>query len=78
MNIRKTTTIFIFVTILAIAVYDVCAFNIGGTEGTISWTMFEWAYKYPVFPFAMGFVMGHLFWQMKPQLKLDSAKKDGR
>lgn len=74
MDIKKVTKIFIAIMIAIIAVFDVYVFTVGGTEATISWTMFEWSHDYPVFTFAMGFVMGHLFWQMKPNEKLKSAK----
>lgn len=76
MNVAKYTKSFIVIMIVVIAGYDVWAWNKGGTEGTISWVMYQWSLEAPVFTFAMGFVMGHLFWQMK---KSSGAKelKDG-
>lgn len=56
---------FIVLMIALIAVYDVWAYSSGGTEGTISWVIYTWSHEHPAFTFAMGFVMGHLFWQMK-------------
>jgi hypothetical protein len=64
-KIRKITTYFIGITILAIAVYDIFAIYSGGTEASISHIMIEWSYKYPSFTFLMGFTMGHLFWRMR-------------
>jgi hypothetical protein len=61
---KKATTIFILVTILAIAGWDVYVIVEGGVESSISHTMIEWSYKYPIFTFLMGVIMGHLFWRM--------------
>jgi len=59
------TKIFILITILAITIFDVYVFSVGGTENTISWMLTNWAYDYPIFPFFMGVICGHLFWQMR-------------
>jgi hypothetical protein len=75
MEIKKLTKIFIAATIAVIAAFDVYVWTAGGTEATISWTMFEWSHEYPVFAFAMGFVMGHLFWQMKGYGKIRASIK---
>jgi len=75
MAVKTLTKIFIFVVIAVIAVFDVYVWNVGGTEATISWTIFEWSHKFPVFTFLMGFAMGHLFWQMKGVKKLADAKQ---
>ena len=64
MSLKKKTAIFILLTILAIAAWDVYAIVLGGHEVSISHTMIEWSYKYPIFTFLMGVVMGHLFWRM--------------
>lgn len=86
MNWKKITGIFVVAVIAIILVYDVIAYVNGGTASTISFTIFEWSYKYPAFTFAMGFVMGHLFWQMKGTAKVlnqvfnkeDSGGEDGQ
>jgi len=65
MNVKTLTKIFILVSIAVIALFDVYVFTAGGTEATISWTMYTWSHEYPAFTFSMGFVAGHLFWQMK-------------
>lgn len=62
---KKITPIVITSLIIVIAVYDVIAIIQGGTEASISHVMIIWSYKYPVFTFAMGFTMGHLFWRIK-------------
>jgi hypothetical protein len=71
MNTKKLTTIVVGAFILGLIGYDVFAFTSGGTEATVSWVIYEWSYKYPAFTFGMGFVMGHLFWQMKAAKKLE-------
>lgn len=80
MSTKKLTAIFIGVAILIIAAYDVYAILAGGSEASISHTMILWSYKYPVFTFMMGFVMGHLFWRTidnKDTKKIaDFIKKD--
>lgn len=69
---RKITALFIGLTIFLIAAFDVFIFIKGGTEATISWMIFEWSHAHPVVPFCFGFIMGHLFWQMKGLSKLRS------
>lgn len=71
MDVKVLTKIFILVVIAVIAIFDVYVWNVGGTEATISWTIFSWSHDYPVFTFLMGFTMGHLFWQMKGKKKLE-------
>jgi hypothetical protein len=75
MSVKSFTGIFISGLLLATLAYDVYAFLAGGTEATISWTIFEYSYKYPAGVFLIGFVCGHLFWQMKPDLKLQAKDK---
>lgn len=62
---RKITTIFTIALVAIIAIYDVCAIVKGGVESSISHMMIEWSYKFPAFPFLVGFTCGHLFWRMK-------------
>ena len=69
MKLRKYTYLFIAIMVIIIAVYDVYVFIAGGTETTISHVMITWAYDYPIFPFIMGIVCGHLFWRMPGDLK---------
>lgn len=62
---KNWTYIFIGLMILLITAYDIFAILTSGTESSISSIMIIWAYKYPAFPFLVGFVSGHLFWRMK-------------
>jgi hypothetical protein len=61
---KKLTVLFIVLTVLVIAGWDVYAIMTGGVESSISHTMIEWSYKYPIFTFMMGIICGHLFWRM--------------
>lgn len=74
MNIRKQTMIFVAVVIAAIIVYDIYAIVMGGTEASISHLLITWSYQHPVFPFVMGFTMGHLFWRMRQTKELNDLK----
>lgn len=65
MNWKKNTIIFILATIISIAIYDVLTIAKGGLETSVSHTLIEWSYKYPIFTFLMGVTMGHLFWRMR-------------
>lgn len=40
--------------------YDVYAAIKGGVSNTISWQFYDLAKKYPILPFALGYLCGHL------------------
>ena len=65
MHIQSTTSWVIIGILFIILLYDMWAYAKAGTKGTISHKIImEWSRKYPAFTFAMGFVMGHLFWPL--------------
>lgn len=71
MNYKKITLIFIIATILSIAAYDVWViYAAGNNDASISAQLIEWSYNYPLFPFLMGVVCGHIFWG-KSSLRTD-------
>lgn len=70
----RYTVIFIGVAFVSIALYDVVAISNGGTEASISHTITVWSYRFPAFTFAMGFVMGHLFWRTRPTKQLEDVQ----
>lgn len=73
MNYKKITLIFIISVIVAIAIYDVWVIAAAGNnDASISAQLIEWSYNYPLFPFAIGIVCGHIFWGKK------SLKNDDR
>lgn len=43
-------------------VYDVYAVSHGGFKDTISWVIYSNSQKYPIIPFGIGVLCGHLFW----------------
>lgn len=76
---KKLTYIFIGILFAAITIYDVVAIIKGGTEASISSIMISWSYKFPLFPFTIGVICGHLFWRMKGNKdtkEIDSEYKD--
>ena len=72
MDIKTKTSIFTLGSILLFfvvwIVYDIWAIAQGGTEASISFMMYKWAYKYPIFTWAIGFsnglLVGHFFWRI--------------
>lgn len=75
-KVRKLTGWMIVLLVAAGGLYDVFAFTMGGTEGTISHVVNSWSYNYPAFTFAVGFLMGHLFWRTSKDPKKDPKKGD--
>lgn len=70
MKIKDITKISVIVFIIGILVYDVYAYYQGGQEATVSHLVItDWSRNYPAFTFMVGFVMGHLFWALKPNIK---------
>lgn len=73
MDIKSKTVLFTLVSIglffVSWLVYDVYAIIEGGTEASISFMMYEWSYKYPIFTWVMGFapglLVGHFFWRIR-------------
>jgi hypothetical protein len=74
MELKTATKLFIGLTIIAIAVYDVWVISSGGNTKSISWTIWENSAgncsagikAKPMIPAVAGILFGHLFWQMIP------------
>jgi hypothetical protein len=62
---KNMTMIFTVSVFVLVAIYDVYAMIVGGTENSISHFLIEKSYSYPVLPFLIGVVIGHLFWRMR-------------
>lgn len=60
----NTTTYFIFATIAVWIAYDVFAYMKWGNKGTISVETFNASKISPGILLAVGFLLGHLFWQV--------------
>lgn len=70
---------FIVLALIAIFAMDAWLILKGDLESSISATLIEWSYKFPIFTFMIGFAMGHLFWRMRstPGMeKIDRALKE--
>jgi uncharacterized membrane protein len=64
MTVQKVQSITIIVIVAAIVVllgYDTWAAFTGTTNATISWVTWTYAHKYPIIPFLVGGLCGHLF-----------------
>jgi hypothetical protein len=64
MTWRNRTRIFILAVLAVTLIYDLAAAIFGGTGTTISHEIIVFSYDYPIMPFTVGVVMGHLFWRM--------------
>lgn len=62
MNWKSITVAFIVAVTVGSIVYDVVANAQGGVSATISRVMRAAAMDYPIIPFAVGVLIGHLFW----------------
>lgn len=86
MNIKKKTSLFIVIFLLGSALiaagYDVYAMMEGGTEATISFMVYSWSYKYPIFTWSMGFfpgvLVGHFFWRIRDTKTTLQISEDSR
>jgi len=58
------TAIFIGLVILAILVFDVYIIAKKGRYHSVSAFLIRASYEWPMIPFLMGYVCGHLFWKM--------------
>jgi|GEM_PF-4777776 len=69
MNWKRMTVVFIIIMFAAVAGYDALTISQGGVATSISQTMIDWSYKYPIFTFIMGIICGHLFWKISDSKK---------
>ena len=88
MDIKKKTAIFTVISVvlflLSWLVYDIYAINEGGTEASISFMIYSWSYKYPVFTFFCGFLpgflAGHFFFRIRDSKRtkeISDASREG-
>ena len=86
MNIKSKTAIFtissILIFFLSWIVYDIYAISEGGTEASISFMMYSWSYKYPIFTWSFGFfpglLVGHFFWRIRDTKTTKQLSDDSR
>jgi len=65
MKWMKITKVFTLILLVIIAVFDGWIMAKGGTEASISHLIITASYKYPMIPFLLGILCGHLFWRMR-------------
>lgn len=63
MGAKGITAIVIGVVVAALIVYDFWAY-FKKDGATISEWFWRWSSKYPLIPFGVGVLCGHLFWQV--------------
>jgi hypothetical protein len=61
----NATTWFLTAAVVVFIVYDIFAAIHWGADGTISRDILQIAYIHPILPFAIGVLMGHLFWPQR-------------
>ena len=59
---RRATRAVIALVVVSAIVYDVIAYAHGGVDATISRITLAWAHRWPLVPFSVGVLCGHLFW----------------
>ena len=60
------TQIIVILSVLFIIIFDIIIYKMRGVESTVSRIVLYWAKEYPIIPFAVGVVIGHLFWAQTP------------
>jgi hypothetical protein len=63
---EKATKIIIIAIIIIVVGYDIAVAILGNEGETISEILYGYSLRFPVIPFSFGFLMGHLFWPVKP------------
>lgn len=71
------TKIVIVGAIAGLAFYDLIALTFGGIPATISRVLLNYSIQTPSIPFALGFLMGHLFWPQKETESKEKGKENG-
>jgi hypothetical protein len=66
---KKFFTYFCYITVSALAlmgIFDLVFFIWGGAGETLSYQFWILAKTWPIVPFVLGFIIGHLVWQYDP------------
>jgi hypothetical protein len=63
--VRNWTIGLLIISITALLGYDLYVVGLYGNEDSISNVVMASAKKYPIIPFLLGTICGHLFWRME-------------
>jgi hypothetical protein len=58
------TTIILALGAFLLACYDIVVAVSLGPSATLSAVLYKLSQRYPVIPFVIGFVLGHIFWSI--------------
>ena len=61
--VHVTRMLIVFI-ILVVALWDCYVLYQGQQQATFSVVIYESSKKWPVIPFVLGFLCGHIFWQV--------------
>ena len=64
-RLKKVTAIFIVLTIVIIAVYDVWVYIQAGGDATISRIVYNFSKDWPIVNIIIGVLLGHFYWPQK-------------
>ena len=56
-----------FVIVMVIGIIDVIAVLSGGALPSVSDRLYLWSQRFPILPFLIGIVIGHLFFPLHPR-----------
>lgn len=63
MNAPERTRLFILCLAFIVIFYDVTVIYLFGGDAAITTKIREWAHDYPMIPFVIGVIIGHLLWR---------------
>lgn len=66
---RNITGYFIGISIIVWIFYDLYVVIFDSKDASISQVLIDYSYQYPIGVFAIGVIMGHLFWRMPDRKK---------
>ena len=67
MDYTLITRLIIFFVAVVVVIWDAFLMFKGHTDATFSVVLYESARKWPVIAFVVGFLCGHVFWQVYPK-----------
>ena len=60
--VRLTTQVTLLTVAALFGAYDIWAIATAGYDASVSVVVLDWSRRAPVLPFAVGVLVGHLFW----------------